>query len=339
MKAKTIKSVIRRKVDDWLASIEDEEVRKLAAKNTIVTGGCIASMLLKEKVNDFDIYFRDFETTEAVVNYYAKRFQPKNKNGIHCSIVVKVDHPTDYMKTATKEELDEAAKLPKRIRTVIRSAGIASEGGTTKAYEYFESSAEGAAGDYIADVLDDPGEIQDQYEAMETAAQNTNNEDVGEKYRPVFVSTNAITLSSRVQIVNRFYGEPEEIHENYDFVHCTNYWTSWGGSGDNGELVLKADAMEALLTKELRYVGSKYPICSLIRLRKFIGRGWTVNAGQILKMVFQIQELDLNKIHVLQDQLTGVDAAYFSEMLSKIKDDDPEKINSAYLIEVVDRMF
>jgi len=336
MKAKTIKAVIRRKVDDWLASIEDEQVRELARKNTIVTGGCIASMLLQEKVNDFDIYFRDFETTEAVVNYYADRFKPKNKNGISCSIKVRVDHPTDFM---MKEEITEADRaLPKRIRTIISSAGVASEEGTTKDYEYFESSAEGSAGEYIADILDDPGEIQDQYEAMEDAAQNTTNEDVGEKYRPVFVSTNAITLSDRVQIVNRFYGEPEEIHENYDFVHCTNYWTSWGNFM-TGELVLKPDALEALITKELRYVGSKYPICSLIRLRKFIGRGWTVNAGQILKMVFQIQELNLSKISVLQDQLTGVDAAYFNEMLSKIKDDDPEKINSAYLIEVVDRMF
>jgi hypothetical protein len=36
---------------------EDEQVRKLALENTIVTGGSIASMLLNEKVNDFDIYF------------------------------------------------------------------------------------------------------------------------------------------------------------------------------------------------------------------------------------------------------------------------------------------
>ena len=52
MKAKTIKAVLRKKIDAWLASIEDESVRTLARKNTIVTGGCIASMLLKEKVND-----------------------------------------------------------------------------------------------------------------------------------------------------------------------------------------------------------------------------------------------------------------------------------------------
>lgn len=153
-------------------------------------------------------------------------------------------------------------------------------------------------------------------------------------YRPVFMSTNAITLSHRVQIVIRFYGEPDAIHENYDYVHCTNYWTSWDGA-----LVLRQPALESLLSKELRYVGSKYPVCSVIRLRKFIKRGWTINAGQILKAVMQISELDLTDPKVLEDQLTGVDSAYFMELMTKLREKDPEKVNAAYLVEIIDRMF
>jgi len=34
-----------------------------------------------------------------------------------------------------------------------------------------------------------------------------------------------------------------------------------------------------------------------------------------------------------------VDAAYFCEVISKLKDKDSEKVNSAYLIEIIDRMF
>jgi hypothetical protein len=89
----------------------------------------------------------------------------------------------------------------------------------------------------------------------------------------------------------------------------------------------------------LKYVGSKYPICSLIRLRKFIARGWQINAGQIVKMCLQVGDLNLHDVKVLEDQLTGVDVAYFAELLRKIKDSDPAKINSAYLIEIIDRMF
>jgi hypothetical protein len=104
-------------------------------------------------------------------------------------------------------------------------------------------------------------------------------------------------------------------------------------------LVLRPAALEALLSKELRYVGSKYPICSIVRLRKFIERGWRINAGQILKMAMQISELNLKDVTVLEDQLTGVDTAYFIQLLERLKEKDPEKVDAAYLVEIIDRIF
>src|SRR3546814_6021471 len=73
MKAKTIKAILAKKFNSFASSIEDEVVRKLVEKNTIITGGCIASMLLGEKINDFDLYFTDHATTKAVAEYYVKR--------------------------------------------------------------------------------------------------------------------------------------------------------------------------------------------------------------------------------------------------------------------------
>lgn len=317
MKAKTIKAIIGKKIEEWLASIEDEKVRELARDNTIVTGGCIASMLLKEQVNDFDIYFRTKETAKAVAAYYVARFEIKDKAGIPCNITL--DDSPDY-------------KGEDRLRIVVKSAGVASENGTKKPYEYFESRADQEASEYLDEVMQDPGAAQDTLEATQKAV--SEQQDEGAAYRPVFLSTNAITLSRRVQLVLRFFGKPEEIHKNYDFIHCTNYWTSWDKA-----LVLNQPALESLLAKELRYVGSKYPVCSMFRLRKFIARGWTVNAGQIVKIAMQISELDLSKVQVLEDQLVGVDVAYFCQLIERLKENDPEKINSAYLCEILDRMF
>lgn len=314
-KAKTIKAILTKKFDQWIQTIEDIAVRDLVKNNTIITGGSIASMLLGEDVNDFDVYFRDYATTLAVAKYYTSRFEIKNKEGINCNISV--------------DDRDG------RIRVVVKSAGIASEEGTSVPYQYFEGSQDpNAAQGYVGEVMQDPGGIEDAYQETEALALQAEDDDKP-KYRPVFLSTNAITLSHKIQIILRFYGEPEAIHENYDFVHCTNYWTSWGEIN----LVLKAAALEALLTRELRYVGSKYPICSLIRIRKFIKRGWTINAGQILKMVMQISELNLKDVKVLEDQLTGVDVAYFMQVISAVKEKDPEKVNAAYLVEILDRMF
>lgn len=314
MKAKTIKKVLGKKVDEWLTTIEDEAVRELARKNTIVTGGAPSSMLLKEKVNDFDIYFRNRETVIAVAQYYVDRFTIKKKEGIPCKISLDIDSPD-------------------RVKIIVKSAGIASEEGTDKPYQYFEGRAEGEAGEYISEIIQDPGMIEDTYEETEALALET--EDDGKpKYRPVFLSTNAITLSGKIQLILRFYGSPEEIHKNFDFQHCTNYWTSWDKA-----LILNPEALECLLTKELRYIGSKYPVCSLFRLRKFIKRGFSINAGEILKIAMQISALDLTKVDVLQDQCTGMDVAFFMEVLEKLKEKDPVKVDTCYLIELIDRLF
>lgn len=291
MKTKTIRKVLNKKFNEFIESITDEALRLKVKKNSIITGGSITSMLMKEPVNDYDIYFRNFETALAVASYYVHRF---NLEGGHALNVDSADG---------------------RIRVVTKSK----HRGETK-------------GDLSQ--ITDSGEIEDTYEQENENALNTENEDGKPKYRPVFMSTNALTLSGKIQLIIRFYGEPEEIHANYDYVHCTNYWTSW-----ENNLVLKMEALESILSKELRYVGSKYPLCSIMRLRKFIARGWTINAGQILKMVMQTNDLDLTDPKVLDDQLTGVDSAYFMELIVKLKDKDPEKINTAYLCKIIDRIF
>ena len=317
MKAKTIKATIEAKFEDWLKSIEDTKVRELAKNNTIISGGCIASMLLQEDVNDFDVYFRNLETTQAIAEYYVHRFEPPKVAGeVACPTIVYVETMVDGSK---------------RVKIGIKSSGIAGSTRPNRNYAYFESLPDGEAGKYLAGVLDNPADIEDAHEALQD---ETSKSKGGAKYTPLYLTSNAITLWGKVQIVLRFFGEPDEIHANFDYVHCTNYWTSW-----DKQLVLRPGALEMLLTRELRYVGSRYPICSIIRMRKFIRRGWTINAGQVLKMCFQVGALDLTDISVLEEQLTGVDAAYFVQLVDRLREKDASKVDSAYLIELVDRIF
>lgn len=309
-KAKTVKSIISKKINEWISTIEDEDLRNKVEKNTIVTGGCIVSMLLGEPVNDFDIYFRDHDTTLAVANYYTDRF---------------TDHKgkTDFKLFVT----DEGG----RVKIQAKSVGVVSETTPVGEYRYFEGFPDQQGSDYVEKVITDPEEAADTHDDIQIEIAKNPEE---KKYRPVFLSSNAITLSNKVQLVLRFYGEPEKIHENYDFVHCTSWWQSWDQT-----LTLRPEALESCLSKELKYVGSLYPVCSVVRLRKFISRGWRINAGQILKMCMQISALDLTNLEVLEDQLTGVDTAYFLQVLDRLKEKDPEKVNTAYLVEILDRMF
>jgi hypothetical protein len=301
MRAKTIRKILQHKHKEFIASIDDEHVRNLVDRNSIITGGSITSLLLGEKVNDFDYYFTDRKTALAVTNYYVNKFNQA--------------HPYKKVKTVTEDNTG-------RIRVWVQSQGIASEEDPGN-YKYYELDPNPANAEEFVDL------------AMQVLEEE---EDQKPRYRPVFMTSNAITLSDKIQLVIRFYGPPEEIHSNYDFAHCTCYWLS-----STGELVLPNEALQAILAKELVYKGSKYPIASVIRTRKFIQRGWVINAGQYLKMCMQISELDLKNPAVLEDQLVGVDFAYFRQIINYLRErkerDADFEITAAYITEIVDKIF
>lgn len=320
MKKKIIESVLRKKFDSFLESIEDKKVAELVRDNTMISGGSIASMLMGLKVNDYDLYFMNKETTLAVAEYYASKF---SKNNEIKATVVDTDNLDDH------------------LVEFYRTHGISGKG---RIAIYCEATSQN-----ISEVIDDlegsPGSILSAADEIKSLTgvdlDQPKVESAGSKYRPVFISPNAISLSDKVQLIMRFYGSPEEIHTNYDFVHVTNYWTRKSG------LVLNQPALEAILTRELKYVGSKYPLASILRTKKFILRGWTINAGQYLKMIYQVSKLDLDDVAVLGDQLVGVDVAYFIRLINTLKAEqhkakesgNPFVVDYSYLVDVIDRIF
>ncbi len=336
MNRKTIKRVLNKKINEWIESITDEDVKRLVKANTIVTGGAIASMLLNEDVKDFDVYFKNKETVLAVSNYYVNKFNEAHKDKKN-----RLGHVTK----AFVLDGEDVCKFKDGLLTIEQIApGYTNQGGTIshmitntdKDRVKIIIRSDGVAAENES-ILEQP--FEDVYDVLEEAdAISEEHLETKETYRPIFLSSNAITLSNKIQLVIRFHGEPEEIHKNYDFVHCTNYWTSKGNN-----LILQAGALEAILTKQLVYQGSKYPLCSVIRTRKFIKRGFHINAGQYLKMLFQVSKLDLTDINVLEDQLVGVDSAYFMILIdglrSRMKNDPNFKIEEDYVASIIDKIF
>lgn len=328
MNSKNIKKHLNAKLNDWLASIEDDNVKKILRENVIITGGALVSLLTGEKVHDYDVYLRTNEACKAVAEYYVQQW---NKTHEDSQISLRVV-PPETIQVPTYEDgirkTDENGQpafhsvvTPERIKVFVQSAGVVEE-------KPVETEVD-APFPPIEEV-----EKTDEDKATEEAAEETGKP----KYRPVFMSSNAITLSDKIQIVVRFYGEVEVIHKNYDFAHCTCSWTSW-----NNEVQLPEKALECIINKELYYIGSKYPLCSIIRTRKYLERGYHINAGQYVKMAFQLNELNLYNLETLEDQLTGVDSGYFMMMIEALKKKADESgeavVDKSYVFELINRMF
>lgn len=286
MNGKHIKQHLNRKLEDWLASIDDEKVQEAIKNNVIITGGAIVSLLTGDDVKDYDVYFKSKEALNIVAEYYVAKWNKESTN----------------KKAKVTEDKDE------RVRIFISSAGVAG---------------------------DEEPDLENSEEYAESDKPKTK---CKEKYRPKFLTSNAITLTDKIQVVVRFYGDVNEIHKNYDYVHCTCAWSAW----DN-ELFLPSRALEAIINKELYYMGSKYPLCSIFRARKYINRGYTINAGQYLKMAMQLNDLNLKDVEVLKDQLMGVDSTYMQMLIDAIaaqkEKDENFEIDSGYVIDLVNRIF
>lgn len=294
MKRKTINTTISKKMEEWRQSLKDEKLKAGFYENVIVTGGCIPSMYLGEAVNDFDVYIKSMDYLISLAKYYLDPLQIDVLDGR-----LKESYMKDYNPDIDPEESDGYnAMLYVRRRTLHPDqvkVDVASYG--KRFYPQLDS---------------DGKEIP---------------------YRVVHVSQNAISLTSKIQIVTRFTGDPDQIHKNYDFIHATSYWTK------ETKLVTSVPALESILNKDLKYQGSLYPITSVIRMRKFMKRGWSINAGEILKILFQVSELDLKNVDVLEEQLIGVDIAYFSKLLEVLRGISTDKYTSAYISSLIDKIF
>lgn len=300
MKPRQIERVLDKLLED-LAETHKPIAHQL--KNcTVVTGGCIASMLLKEPVNDYDIYFTSQKALIKVLDYFRELIG----GGVDGVVAVSGANFAPKLKEEHILESDQS--------------GLYANATFTKTAEVWEAYADTGAIDHLGLFMAGSGQW----------SQSKKDLPEGKKFWPVFASQNALTLSDKVQLVFRFTGDAEHIHENYDFVHATNYFTRDAG------LVLNTEACAALLSRELIYKGSRYPLASIFRTRKFIKRGWAIHIGNYVKMAMQLNALDLKDLSTLRDQLTGVDAAYLNWIIAKCA--KTEAITEDYVCELVDKI-
>jgi hypothetical protein len=265
-----------------------------------VSGGSIVSLLTNEKVNDIDVYFRSKSTAKRIAEYYIKSFL--------------IAYEMDHGKIGEVKVMDENEK----VYIYIKSSGILVMN-KNNAYQYFETVESSRVDAEIEKFIEEaPGFDQSKG-----------------KYLPICITKSAITLTDKIQLIIRFNGKPEEITKNFDFIHVKSYFDY-----KENKLVIPEDTSKALLVKELIFNDSVYPLSTLFRLKKMIKRGYKVSAGQILKIALKLQEYDLTNVSILEDQLIGVDAAYFNELLDALKDvKKTEKLDRSYICTIIDKIF
>jgi hypothetical protein len=303
MQIKTIQKIIEKKLNDWISSITDLSLQQPLRDNVLLSGGSICSMLLGEDVNDFDIYIIDRNVLMDLVKYYTQSYSSD------------IEVLDGRKREEYKSKIDLSYKHINNLDSdnVIAAYPISVRNLKEDQIKLFFHSKDGGM------------------KVNQTIEEDKLN------YTPLFFSPNAISLSNKIQIVIRFHGNVEEIHKTFDFIHATNFFTFKDG------LVTNKRALESIITKQLQYQGSLYPVTSIIRSKKFTKRNWNINAGELMKIMFQISKLDLSNPDILEEQLIGVDVAYFDLLITalrnKYESDKDFKLSNEYFNTLVDKIF
>lgn len=220
MNDEEIENVITKLLDDLISTIPYEEsvVIDTLRNHSIIAGGCIASLMLGEEINDYDIFFDSKEAVDIVTAYYLE-------------------------------------------------LGI-------------DITRNGTTGSYL----------------------------------PLFHSHNAISLSNDVQLIKKFYGTPEDVVREFDFVHCRGYYYQ-------GKVDISHSVRSSVSTKTLAYSLSDYPINSLVRAFKFVEKGWKLTKEDQISMGIDVARLDIADYDVLCEQLQGISAGYLECISAELEKD------------------
>lgn len=139
---------------------------------------------------------------------------------------------------------------------------------------------------------------------------------------PILATRNALTLAGGYQLVLVKTGPAEQVMETFDWRHCRMAYEPSPAAGlPVGNLILDPAAVLCATRRVLEFCGSAYPLASLLRMRKYVERGWTAGAGEVLKMALALAGARLDLPANLQTQLWGVDIGAYLGILEAMEKD------------------
>jgi len=244
-----------------------------------VFGGAISSLLMGTKVNDYDFYFKSAKTSLDIADWLCTR---RNNT---------VKETRSYAKPFIRPF--------ENIKGDIEDRVFIAPSHVVEAYQAYLDDVEGH-------LFVNP--LQRRMLMLKGGPKEAKLE-----YGVAVITDNAISLKSGVQLIMRFSGAYSDIVKNFDFIHthcCYDYQT------DN--LITPNASLHSMMSKTLYYSGLLYPFTSVLRMKKFIERGWSISIGQTLKIMLQSNKVDMSDTETFIDQIMGVDILYINQFIAHI---------------------
>lgn len=261
-----------------LPSATNKPIREDIIDHLVISGGAIVSLLSGEIPNDYDIYVDDVHVARSLFAYFAKVEQTYTDQR-NITFTFTVEAKEESKKYIWKDS--QGKEISDRPGIIILK-NIQTENPLLS-----DSNSKYPPKHYHLRVYEDAyyGKPIAGHEHVLTKSQRKQLQ--FPHYSMEHISSHAITFSDNIQIMT-YCGSPFHFQQNFDFAHCLSYYNTRTG------LVLNKLSLECILTKTLLYLNSSFPLSTLFRVQKFQQRGWSISKTEWLKIIYDINNLDLS---------------------------------------------
>ena len=122
------------------------------------------------------------------------------------------------------------------------------------------------------------------------------------------------------------FGSPMDIFKCYDFTVCMGAYQFFESPSDENKegFVFGEDFLKHLSQRRLVFhTGTMFPICSMLRVMKYVKRGFFITGMETLKIGLSIHTLKINTYTDLRRQLQGIDTAFLADLTDQFAKGEP----------------
>ncbi|WP_123032206.1 hypothetical protein [Bacillus sp. TYF-LIM-B05] len=121
----------------------------------------------------------------------------------------------------------------------------------------------------------------------------------------------------KVQMIHfRFFTDPKEIFETFDYTVCM-------GAFDfkTEEFILHNDFLKHNSQRVLRFnSGTAFPIVSLIRVQKYIDKGYTISKSELIRVILACMNLNIDTYEELKEHIGGMYGVNYDKLFEEEND-------------------
>lgn len=120
-----------------------------------------------------------------------------------------------------------------------------------------------------------------------------------------------------IQIIKKEVGEPEDMVDRFDFTVCQAIYDF-----KENKMIMVNRFLRDLAKKELIFTGSKYPLASLYRVKKYMEKGFHISGIELIKLALTVQNIDIDNEAELGEHIAGFDIMILRDLLNELEEDN-----------------